>query len=135
VAYRAANPDWPNAQVSPGQIASQFVLAARNSAATIPTGSSGAIKRLRADALVAGFPRVARCSEDPVAEENAGGNYVYAINNADLACLLTSWNPLGSDPRRIVRANLSLDPENRVDAVDLGILMGLWRSPAPQGCQ
>lgn len=133
-AYRAANADWPNAQVSPGQISSRFVNAARNSATPIPTGSSGAIKRLRADALVAGLPRVARCSEDPVAEEDAFGNYVYVINEVDLACVLTSWNPLGSDPRRIVRANLSLDPENRVDAVDVAIILSLWDARAPEGC-
>jgi hypothetical protein len=133
-AFRAANPDWPNAQVPADNIAQRFIDAARISAATVPGGANGSIKRLAADSLVAPLPRVPQCPDDPVAEELKGG-YQYVINSADLGLLLSSWSPFGSDPRRIERANLSRDAANKIDSEDLGILLSLWASPPPPGCE
>ena len=133
-AFRAANPDWPNAQVPADNIAQRFIDAARSSAATVPGGANGSIKRLAADSLVAPLPRVPQCPDDPVAEELKGG-YQYVINSADLGLLLSSWSPFGSDPRRIERANLSRDAANKIDSEDLGILLSLWASPPPPGCE
>ena len=140
-AFRAANPGWPNAEVPAREIAARFNDAALASAVTIYSGSGGGntdgkkdgVKRIDAEALVAALPRVPRCLFDPVAEESGGG-YQFVVNSADLGLLLSSWSPLGSDPRRIERANLSLDATNTVDSEDLGVLLSLWGSPPPPGC-
>lgn len=132
-AFRAANPAWPNAEVPAEEIADHFIRAAHRSAAQISSGGTAEVFRVDAAALVANLPRVPRCVFDPVAEES-GGAYLYVIDSADLALLLASWNEQGGDPRCIERANVSLDPLNKVDAVDLGVLVSLWKSLPPPAC-
>jgi hypothetical protein len=140
-AFRSANPDWPNAEVPADEITQRFFDASLATGQTIqPEGqggednsTSGGVKRLDAAELVRELPRVPRCRLDIVAAE-LNGSYQFIIDSADLSALLSSWNPLGSDPRRIERANITFDPLNKVDSEDLSRLLNLWGSSPPPRC-
>lgn len=133
--FRAANPSWPDGQVSPYQIGTLFQNALEASAVEIPKSPR---KRIDAAPLVAGFDPVPRCPGD-IARATSGEGPEFRVNGLDLAELLVRFGTVLTDPRRIERANLvPSKPEGSapevIDGSDLAALLASWGFNPPKPC-